>query len=183
MDSWTFNKIAGAVLGTGLLVLALQNVSGILFHHEGPSEEKPGFMIEAAEAATPSAAGAAPAAAVSLGTLLATADATKGAGIAKACASCHYFEKGKGKKNGPELYGVVGRPIGSMAGIEYSAGFKEKASEKWTYENLSTFLIAPKAYIKGTKMSYGGLKNDKKRADLLAYLASLSDAPVAFPAP
>ena len=182
MDSWTFNKIAGAVLGTGLMVLALQNVSGILFHHEAPSIEKPGFMIAVAEAAAPATGGEA-APAVSIGTLLAAADPAKGLGEAKACNACHLFQKGAGKKTGPELYNVVERQIASVAGFEYSKGAKEKSAEKWTYENLNTFLKAPKAYIKGTKMSFGGIPNDKKRADLIAYLASLSDAPKPFPAP
>ena len=182
MDSWTFNKIAGAVLGTGLFVLALQNVGGIIFNHAGPSEESPPFKVEVAEAATPGA-GATPAVTASIGTLLATADPAKGVLETKACATCHFLEKGKGKKTGPELFGIVGRQIASVPGMNYSEGAKAHSGEKWTYENLNAFLANPKAFIKGTKMSYGGLKNDKKRADLIAYLSTLADAPVPFPAP
>ena len=181
MDSWTFNKIAGAVLGTLLLVLSLQNLSGIIYHASRPSEEKPGYHIDVAEEAGAGETAGVPAVVIPIATLLATADATKGAGEAKACANCHYFEKGKGKKIGPDLWDIVERPVGSAAGFEYSGGFAEKASEKWTYENLNSFLIAPKAYIKGTKMAFGGIKNDQKRANLMAYLKSLSDAPKPFP--
>ena len=179
-DSWTFNKIAGAVLGTGLLVLALQNFSGILFHVTAPSEENPPFKIEIAEVEVP---GAVAAVAVPIATLLATVDVSKGQAEAAACMKCHNVEKGAGKKTGPALYEVVERQIASVAGFEYSAGAKEKSTEKWTYENLNLFLKAPKAYMKGTKMTYGGLKNDQKRANLIAYLATLSDAPKPFPAP
>jgi cytochrome c len=179
-DSWTFNKIAGGVLGTGLLVLALQNFSGILFHHEAPSEENPGYRIEIEEPVVPGAEAAVP---LSIGTLLKEADASKGQVEAKACLNCHNFAVGAGKKVGPELYNVVERQIASMPGFEYGAAAKEKAGEKWTYDNLNIFLKAPKAYFKGTKMSWGGLKNDKKRANLIAYLATLSDAPKPFPAP
>ena len=180
IDSWTFNKIAGAVLGTGLLVLALQNLSGILFHHTAPSIENPGFRIEIEEAEVPVDAAAVP---VSIGTLLKEADVANGQVEAKACLNCHNFAKGAGKKTGPELYNVVERQIASMAGFEYGAAAKEKSGEKWTYDNLNIFLKAPKAYFKGTKMVWGGLKNDKKRANLIAYLATLSDAPKPFPAP
>jgi cytochrome c len=182
MDSWTFNKIAGAVLGTALLALGLQNVSGLIYEPHAPSKDKPGFLIEVAEAEE--AAGADPGApAVSLGTLLASADATKGAGGAKACAACHAFEKGGANKTGPALYEVVERAVASHEGFTYSEGAKAKSAEKWTYDNLNAFLKAPKAYMPGTKMAYGGIKNDQKRADIIAYLASLSDAPKPFPAP
>jgi cytochrome c len=180
MDSWTFNKIAGAVLGSALLVLGLQNLSGILFAPHAPSHEKPGFLIETAEAVE---SGGEAAAAVSVGTLLASADATKGADVAKACAACHDFTKGGANKTGPALYDVVERPVAAHEGFAYSEGAKAKAAEKWTYDNLNAFLKAPKGFMPGTKMAFGGIGNDKKRADLLAYLASLSDAPKPFPAP
>lgn len=182
MDSWTFNKIAGAVLGTCLLVLALQNLSGILFHPEAPSADKPGYMIAAAEAETP-AAGGEQAAALSIGTLLAKADPTKGAAEAKACAACHDFTKGGPNKTGPNLWDVVERPIAAHEGFAYSEGAKAHTADKWSYDNLNAFLTAPKEYIKGTKMGFGGLKNAEKRANLIAYLSSLSDAPKPFPAP
>jgi cytochrome c len=180
MDSWTRNKVLGAVFGTGLLVLGLQNLSHGLFAVEHPAHDKQGFMIETAQAEE--AAGGAEAA-VSLGTLLAAADPAKGMEVAKACAACHNFEKGAANKTGPALYDVVERPIASVAGFAYSEGATAKAGEKWSYENLNTFLKAPKKFITGTKMSFGGIGNDKKRADLVAYLASLSDAKKPFPAP
>lgn len=182
IDSWTFNKIAGAVLGTGLLVLGLQNVSGMLFQHTPPSHDNPGYRIEIEEPEVAAPAGEA-AVTVSIGTLLKEADVAKGQAEAKACLNCHNFAKGAGKKSGPELYDVVERQIASMAGFEYGAAAKEKSADKWTYDNLNIFLKAPKAYLKGTKMTWGGLKNDKKRANLIAYLATLSDAPKPFPAP
>lgn len=183
MDSWTFNKIAGAVLGTGLLVIGLGNLGSAIYQPKAPSEEKPGFRIEVAQGETAGGGAGGETAAASLGTLLAAADATKGANEAKACAACHDFTKGGPNKTGPNLFDVVERPIASHEGFTYSPGAQEKASEKWTFENLNTFITNPKGFIKGTKMGFGGIKNDKKRADLLAYLATLSDAPKAFPAP
>jgi cytochrome c len=171
-------KVYGAVFGALLLALGLNEVSNQIYHHEKP--EKAGFLIEVAEAET--AAGGEAAASEPLGVLLAKADVAKGAATAKACLSCHAVEEGGANKTGPALWDVVERNMGSHAGFAYSEGLTAKAGEKWTYEALNEFILNPKGYIKGTKMAYGGIKNDAKRADLLAYLGSLSKAPKPFPA-
>jgi cytochrome c len=182
MDSWTFNKIAGAVLGTALMVLGLENLSAGIFHPTLPPADKQGFLIEVA-AAEEAAPGGEAAAAVSLGTLLASADATKGAAVAKACAACHNFDKGGANKTGPDLWDVVERPIASHEGFTYSEALSKDKGKPWAYDHLYEFLKGPKKAYPGTKMAFGGIANDKKRADLIAYLASLSDAPKPFPAP
>lgn len=183
MDSWTFNKIAGAVLGTALMVLGLQNVSKGIYHAEAPAADKQGFLIEvaAAEEAAPAGGEAGPA--KSLGTLLASADVTKGATVAKACAACHSFDKSGPNKTGPNLYEVVERGIGAHEGYAYSEAMLGHKADKWSFDNLDVYLKAPKKYIVGTKMAFGGIGNDAKRADLIAYLASLSEAPKPYPAP
>jgi cytochrome c len=179
MDSFEWNKIFGAVLGTALGVFGLSVLSEAIFHSEMP--EKPGFLIEVAEAETAGAGGEAAGEAKPIGVLLASADATKGAAGAKACAACHAFEKDGANKTGPALWDIVERPIGAAAGFAYSEGFAALKDKKWTYEELNAFIINPKAHIKGTKMAYAGMKNDAKRADLIAYLGSLSDSPKPFP--
>lgn len=180
MDSFEFNKIAGAVLGTALLVLGLKNFGGELFHTEAP--EKPGMIIEVADASQPAVNGT-PAEAVPIAVLLTKADPAKGKDIAKACAACHDFTKGGPNKVGPELWDIVERPIGSSSGFAYSDAVKAMADKKWTYESLDAFLKSPKAVVAGTKMTYAGVKKDQARADLIAYLATLSDSPKPFPAP
>ncbi len=183
MNSFEFNKIAGAVLGTALVVFGLNQLAGILYHAEKP--EKQGFAVEVAEA-TP-AGGEAPAAeaapAVSLGTMLASADAAKGQAVFKACAACHDGSKGGPNKVGPNLWGIVGRNHGIHEGFSYSEAMASLKDKPWSYEALNEFLTTPKTAIKGTKMAFGGLKKDEDRANLLAYLQTLSDAPVPFPAP
>jgi cytochrome c len=182
MNSFEFNKIAGAVLGSLLLALGLNEVSSQVFHHKAP--KNPGFIIEGAEAAATgeAAGGGEAAAAVPLPVLLAKADATKGQANAKACLACHAVDAGGANKVGPALWNVVERNMGAAAGFAYSEGLAAKSGEKWTYEALDAFIKNPKGYIAGTKMAYGGLKNDEKRADLLAYLATLSESPKPFPA-
>lgn len=181
MDSFVFNKFAGAFLGTALMVFGLGEAKSIIYHAETP--EKPGFVIEVAETSGGSAAGGGETAAVSLGTLLATADPTKGQAQAKACLACHVFEKGGPNKTGPDLWDVVERPIASHEGFAYSDSLKEHASDKWTFENLSKFISNPKSFAPKTKMTFGGIKKDQSRADLLAYLRTLSDSPKPLPAP
>jgi cytochrome c len=182
MNSFEFNKMAGAVLGTALMVFGLKSLAGVIYHSEAP--EKPGFAIEVAEASSggESTGGEQPAA-VSLGTLLAKADATKGAATAKQCAACHDFAKGGPNKVGPNLYDVVERPHASHEGFSYSEAMAAKKGEPWTYEALNAFIKSPKEAVPGTKMAFGGIKKDADRANVLAYLATLSDAPKPFPAP
>ena len=180
MESFEFNKIAGAVLATGLLVLGLKNFSAEVFHAETP--EKPGFAIEVAEAAAPGGTET-PAVIVPIAALLASADASKGATTAKACAACHDFTKGGPNKIGPELWDIVERPMGTSAGFAYSEPFKAMGNKPWSYEELNAWLLAPKEYIKGTKMGFAGIKKDADRANVIAYLATLSDAPKPFPKP
>lgn len=181
LDSFEFNKIAGAVLFTLLLILGLGVVSDIVFETHHP--EKPGFEIAVSEDTHGGGATEAPAAeAVPLGQLLASADAERGLAVAKKCAACHTFEDGGANKVGPNLHGVAGRDIGSHAGFAYSSAL-EGLEGNWTWEALNSFISSPKGFAPGTKMAFAGIKKDSDRADLLAYLKSISPAAPEFPAP
>lgn len=183
MNSFEFNKMAGAVLGTALVAFGLNALAGSIYHSEPP--EKPGYAIEVADAGGGhgEAGGGTEAPAVSLGTLLASADVKKGESAAKQCAACHDFTKGGPNKTGPNLWGIVGRKHAAHEGFAYSDAMAAKSGDDWTYEALNEFIKSPKEAIPGTKMAFGGVKKDQTRADLLAYLQTLSDNPVPFPAP
>lgn len=180
------NMAVGAFLGTVFVLMSVSIASEGIFHSEVP--EKPGFVIAAAETEGGGAAGgeAAAAAVVPIADLLAKADAAAGEAVFKKCAACHDNAKGGPNKVGPNLWDVVERPIAAHEGFAYSAALKDfskGASEKWSYDHLNHFLIAPKKYIAGTAMGFAGIKKDDERANLIAYLSTLSDAPVPFPAP
>ena len=178
MDTFELNKIAGAVLFTVLIVLGLQNLAGVIYH--SPAPEKPGFAVEVAEQAG-AAAETAEAEVVPLATLLASASVEKGQRQARKCSACHTFESGGANKVGPPLYDIVGRAKAAADGFGYSSAITEKGGE-WSYENLDGFLAAPKKWLPGTSMAFAGIKKPEQRADLIAYLRSLSDSPVPLPA-
>ncbi len=108
------------------------------------------------------------------------ADPKKGQAAAQVCTACHNVKKGAGNLIGPDLWDVVNRKKGSVEGFDYSAGMKAKGGE-WTFDDLNAWLTKPSAYVPGTKMGYPGEANEKKRAEIIAWLRTLADNPVALP--
>lgn len=181
MDSFELNKILGAVLGTLLFVMAIGFVAEALY--EPIEENGPGYELPEPEGtivATAQEDDATP-----LPVLLASADPDAGAAAARKCQSCHNFNQGDANKTGPVLYGVVGAAVAHVDDFNYSDVFVERheAGDVWTYEALNQFLESPRNYAPGTKMTFAGLRSEEERADILAYLQSLSDSPVPFPEP
>jgi cytochrome c len=179
MDSFEINKILGAVLGTCLVLLAVHIASGAIFTPTPPA--KPGYEIEVkAEQPGQTPGGTAAPAEVPIENLLASASIQQGQADAKVCLTCHNFGKGQGDKIGPDLYGVVGRPVASEPGFNYSAALKAKGGT-WTFDALNTWLTNPRADVPGTAMTFAGLPSEKQRADVIDYLDSNSDNPVPLP--
>jgi cytochrome c len=177
MDSFEFNKIAGAILGTCLFLVALNITAEAIF--APPKPAKPGYVIEIPKAGAAGEA-AKPAPEESIEKLLASATVERGESGAKICAACHTFDKGGPNKVGPNLWGIVGRPKGSEAGFPYSQAMKAKGGD-WTIDDLNKFLENPKAYVPGTLMTFGGFSRGSQRADVIDYLNSLSDNPKPLP--
>ncbi|WP_297298068.1 cytochrome c family protein [uncultured Methylovirgula sp.] len=180
MNSFEFNKIAGGVLGTLLFLQVVYLASNAIFSH--PTPAKPGDNLAGGEAAKPAAAPAAPAPTELLATYIGKADAKKGEDDTKPCQICHNFAKGGGVILGPPLYGVVGRARASVPGFQYSDAMKAKGGT-WTPQDIFTFIKDPQAFIPGTKMTFAGEPDPQKRANIVAYLDTLSDHPVPLPKP
>ena len=178
MNSFELNKILGALLGCCLVLVAMHIASGAIFTPAPPA--KPGYEI-AVKAEQP-AGGAAPAAPaeVPIENLLASASTDRGAQVAKQCQACHNLQEGQGAKVGPDLYGVVGRAVASVSGFNYSAPLKAKGGT-WTFDELNKWLTKPSADVPGTAMTFAGLSNEKQRADVIAYLNTLSAKPLPLP--
>ena len=181
MDSFEWNKIFGAVLGTALFVVALYiGVEGFM---EPEKAAKPGMEVAVVEEqGTP---GEAPVAEVApdWGTVLPAADLAAGETVHKRCLQCHDFSNGGPNKIGPNLWSLVGGKHAHAAGFAYSTAMQALAGKTWGYDELDQFVKNPKGAIPGTKMAFAGLSKQQDRVNLIAYLRTLSDAPLAIPAP
>ena len=179
MNSFEINKILGALLGTCLVLVAMHIASGAIFTPEPPA--KPGYVIAVKEEQP--AGGAAPRhrRKQPIETLLASASAERGAQVAKQCQACHNFQEGQGPKVGPDLYGVVGPPGRIRAGLQLYGRAEGKLGGNWTFDALNKWLTKPSADAPGTAMTFAGLSNEKQRADVIAYLNTLSPHPVPLP--
>lgn len=181
MSDLTFNKIAGGLLATGLVIFGLRELTTIVFEQEPP--EKAGYAVAVAEEAS---AGPAAEVAPDWGTVIPVTNVEVGKAVAAKCASCHTFDAGGANGTGPALFGVLGRKPGSVPGFAYSAGMTEfgAAHPVWTWDDLDQFIKAPQKHIAGTKMTFVGLKKQDDRVAMLAYLHTLgSSLPLPAPKP
>ncbi len=180
MDSFEWNKIWGALLASVLMVMVLREIGSFAFHEE--PLETPGYAIDLPEKEDAGTAVAAVEEVLDLGALLLEASAEGGERVAKQCAACHNFVQGGANQLGPNLWGVLGRDIASKDGFSYSAALSGKEGE-WTYEKMYAFLENPSEWAPGTAMNYVGLRRQRDRVNILAYMAQQADAPLPFPAP
>ena len=181
MSDLTFNKVAGAVLATGLAIVGLRELTTGVFSH--PEVEKPGYLVEVAAATEGGAAAEAP---IDWGTVLPAADIAAGEAVFNKCKSCHSVEQGGPNGTGPDLWDALGRKPGSHGGFAYSSAMTEFGGKQpiWDYDHMDQFLKAPGKYISGTKMTFVGLKKQEDRIAVIAYLHSLgSKLPVPAPKP
>ena len=182
MDALEFNKIAAGLLVGLLLAFGIGKLANTLY---GPAvehavSEHADDMMADAEPADETPAVEVAAVVVPIATLLASADLANGEKQFRKCKSCHSVEAGGRDGQGPNLYGVVGAPRGARDTFNYSdviAGL----GGTWTFEELSLYITDPKGYAPGNKMVFKGISDDEDRADLIAWLNTQSDAPLALP--
>lgn len=164
------NTAAGWVLFAGIVGFGLAALSKGYFHGDKPQRpEKLGYVIEGAveEGAGPAEMSMAEA----LNTMPAAELIAAGEKAYAKCLNCHSIEAGGANGIGPNLAGVMGGPVAAKAGFAYSAGLKELGGN-WDWDRMNDWLKSPKAYVAGTKMSFGGLNKVEDRAAIAMYLNS-----------
>jgi cytochrome c len=168
------NTIAGWVLFAGIVALGSSIVSSEVFNSHRP--ETMGYPIEGVEVE-----GEAGEAAKPIEFYLASADPAKGEQVFKKCTACHNADKGGANALGPNLWGVLGEPVGKGHGFAFSDALAGKGGA-WDWNSMSEWLANPKKFAPGTKMTFAGLGNPEDRANVIAFLNSRSDTPKPLPA-
>ncbi len=180
MDSLEVNKIIAAVLVAGIAFMVAGFIADAVV---SPRElAKPVLQIAMQAEQSSQSAAAKPAPVPAISPLLATANVKAGQQfVEEVCAACHNYTAGGGAKIGPDLYNVVGRPRASVAGFNYSSALKSLGGT-WTYHNLNLWLHDPQVVAPGTLMTFAGIPQTQTRADVIAFLRTLSSHPVPLPA-
>ena len=171
------NKIIASIILAVILVLGINKITDIIFYVEKP--EKSAYQVASVSTTktTKTTSASSSSGSGEIMALLASANVADGEKVFKKCAACHSIAKGGGNKIGPALWGVLGRKAGSISDYKYSKAMAAQA-KPWSLEEMNGFLIKPKDWIKGTKMSFIGLKKDTDRAAVILYMNQNTDNPL-----
>jgi len=171
-------KIIVSIVIALILILGINKITNVIYYVEKP--EKSAYQLDSiSEVASASniEVGSSDADSENIMALFASTSSEEGAKIFKKCAACHSISQGGANKIGPALWGVLGRKAGSVPDYKYSKAMAAH-SKSWTFDEINGFLIKPKDWIKGTKMSFAGIKNAKERAAVILYMNKNTDNPL-----
>ena len=172
------NKIIVSIALALTLFWAINKISDAIYYVENP--KKSVYQVESLTAVTSTSAAKTSAdssESENIMALFASTNSSEGAKIFKKCAACHSIAEGGANKIGPALWGVLGRKAGSVSGYKYSKAMVQHG-KIWSFEEMNGFLIKPKDWVKGTKMSFAGLKNEKNRASVILYMNENTNSPL-----
>jgi len=172
------NKIIVSIVFAVILIVGINKITDSIFYVEKP--EKSAYQVASvttAASTTSTETNSTSSESGNIMALFASTSAAEGAKVFTKCSACHSIAEGGANKIGPALWGVLGRPAGSVPGYKYSKAMAEYG-KNWSFEEMNGFLIKPKGWIKGTKMSFAGLRSAKDRASVILYLNSFSDNPL-----
>ena len=170
------NKILVSIIFTLILVLGINKITNIIYHVEKP--ETPAFQINVTTVASSETQKSSDSSQDGdIMALFASVSAAEGAKIFSKCKACHSITKGGDNKIGPALWNVLGRQVGSIENYKYSKAMAAYG-KIWSFEEMDGFLIKPKDWIKGTKMSFAGIKNAKDRAAVILYMNENTENPL-----
>ena len=169
------NKIIVSIVFAIILVIGINKVTDVIFYVEKP--EKSAYQIASVTTVASTTSAETSSETGNIMAIFASTSAAEGAKVFKKCAACHSIAEGGKNKIGPALWGVIGRQAGSLPDYKYSKAMAAHG-KKWSFEEMNGFLIKPKDWIKGTKMSYAGLKSEKERAAVILYMNENSNNPL-----
>ena len=172
------NKIIVSIVFAIILVLGINKVTDVIFYVEKP--EKSAYQVASVTTVASTTSTETDSVSSDSGNIMAlfaSASAAEGAKVFKKCAACHSIAEDGGNKIGPALWGVLGRPAGSIPDYKYSKAMAAHG-KNWSFEEMNGFLIKPKDWIKGTKMSFVGLKKAKERAAVILYMNENTNSPL-----
>jgi len=169
------NKIFISIVMAITLVIGINKIADVVFYVEKP--EKSAYQVESVTTVASTTSSEASSETGNIMAIFASTSAAEGAKVFKKCAACHSIAEGGKNKIGPALWGVIGRQAGSLPDYKYSKAMAAHG-KKWSFEEMNGFLIKPKDWIKGTKMSYAGLKSEKERAAVILYMNENSNNPL-----
>jgi len=169
------NKIIVSIVLAIFLILGINKITDVIFYVEKP--EKSVYQVDSLVADSSTTSSEVNLESEDIMAIFASVSASDGAKIFKKCAACHSIAQGGKNKIGPALWGVIGRKAGSVSDYKYSKAMVAYA-KPWSFEEMNGFLIKPKEWIKGTKMSFAGLKDAKERAAIILYMNENSDSPL-----
>jgi len=172
------NKILVSIVFTIILILGINKIADSIFFVEKPEQSAYQVAnVTTASTSTTAEDNSEKSEAGNIMALFASTSATDGEKVFKKCAACHSITKGGANKIGPALWGILGRKAGSLSDYKYSKAMVA-FGKQWSFEQMNGFLTKPKEWVKGTKMSYAGLKNAKDRAALILYMNENTDNPL-----
>ena len=177
MDSFEINKIIAAILVTFLIIFGIGKLSDIVFKVD--KLEVASYKVEAIDQ-DGQVISSSTETDLDITAFLAVGNVEHGQKVFKKCKACHSIKKGGGNNIGPKLWNVMFRPVGAVSDYKYSKALSDYKKE-WTWEEMNGFLIKPSKWIKGNKMGFAGLKDEKDRASVILYLNQSSDTPKNLP--
>ena len=172
------NKIIASIVLVVILVLGINKIADSIYYVEKP--EKSAYQVvnvTVSSAQETTEKSSADSDSGNIIALLASVNAADGEKVFKKCTACHSISREGGNKIGPALWGVLGRPTGSISDYKYSKAMAAYG-KSWTFKEMNNFLIKPKGWIKGTKMSFAGLKKEADRAAVILYMNTNTDNPL-----
>ena len=171
------NKIIVSIVLAIILVLVINKITDVIYYVEKLEKSAYQVSIITTGSTTTTEKNSEDIVSGNIMTLFASTSVADGAKVFKKCAACHSIAQGGGNKIGPALWGVLGRKAGSISDYKYSKAMA-KHEKAWSFDEMNSFLIKPKDWIKGTKMSFAGLKNAKDRAAVILYMNENTDNPL-----